>query len=73
MNYLYYSRGRCLSCNQIMWNTTSETGVVCQCNQGILSPMSTINIGEINDDEFIAAIKSEYPALANMDIYPIKI
>lgn len=64
--YSYYNRGKCVSCNQVIWNTSPLNSVQCQCNSAFLSYSTSTNITNVEDDEFILSIQEELNTQENI-------
>lgn len=71
MEYKYFNRGKCIFCNQLIWNTTPGTGVVCRCSSASIIGNDFVNVVDPTDSEFILAVQAE--TFTTDDIQLIKI
>ena len=56
ITYKYYKRGKCQSCNDVLWTTDLESSVVCSCTEALITRYTIQNCSSITDEEHIAAI-----------------
>jgi len=69
VTHTYIKRGKCPSCNQIIWTTAVGQGIVCGCSNSYIDIDGTLhNLTSVDDDEHKAAIKTELEISDSIDL-----
>tara|TARA_R110002167_G_scaffold324645_3_gene530737 strand:- start:371 stop:652 length:282 start_codon:yes stop_codon:yes gene_type:complete len=60
IEYTYHNRGRCVSCEKIIWNTATQGSILCSCTVGVIHPTTSSNVSTITDEAFKEALREEF-------------